>query len=325
MVRPTLRFRSAGRPGGPCDSGGAMAASGNRKAILAALIANSGIAVAKFLGFLVTQSSAMLAEAVHSVADMSNQGLLLLGGRQSRREPTATHPFGYGRERYFWSFVVAVVLFSVGSAFAVYKGIEKVRHPHEIRSVGLALAILGTGIVLEAWSFRIAIVAASPERRGLSWRKFILQTRNPELPVILLEDAGALFGLIIAAASVGLSAATDQPRWDGVGTILIGLLLGVIAAVLAREMKSLLIGESADDGDRKAILAAIGETPGVSSVVHLRTQHLGPDEILVGARVAFDPGLDVAAVAAVVDEVEERVRAVVPAAHPIYVEPANPA
>ena len=302
-----------------------MAASGNRKAILAALIANSGIAVAKFLGFLVTQSSAMLAEAVHSVADMSNQGLLLLGGRQSRREPTATHPFGYGRERYFWSFVVAVVLFSVGSAFAVYKGIEKVRHPHEIRSVGLALAILGTGIVLEAWSFRIAIVAASPERRGLSWRKFILQTRNPELPVILLEDAGALFGLIIAAASVGLSAATDQPRWDGVGTILIGLLLGVIAAVLAREMKSLLIGESADDGDRKAILAAIGETPGVSSVVHLRTQHLGPDEILVGARVAFDPGLDVAAVAAAVDEVEERVRAVVPAAHPIYVEPANPA
>ena len=302
-----------------------MAASGNRKAILAALIANSGIAVAKFLGFLVTQSSAMLAEAVHSVADVSNQGLLLLGGRQSRREPTATHPFGYGRERYFWSFVVAVVLFSVGSAFAVYEGIEKVRHPHEIRSVGWALAILGTGIVLEAWSFRIAIVAASPERRGLSWRKFILQTRNPELPVILLEDAGALFGLIIAAASVGLSAATDQPRWDGVGTILIGLLLGVIAAVLAREMKSLLIGESADDGDRKAILAAIGETPGVSSVVHLRTQHLGPDEILVGARVAFDPGLDVAAVAAVVDEVEERVRAVVPAAHPIYVEPANPA
>ena len=302
-----------------------MAASGSRKAILAALTANAGIAVAKFLGFLATQSSAMLAEAVHSVADMSNQGLLLLGGRQSRREPTATHPFGYGRERYFWSFVVAVVLFSVGSAFAVYKGIEKVRHPHEIRSVGLALAILGTGIVLEAWSFRIAIVAASPERRGLSWRKFILQTRNPELPVILLEDAGALFGLIIAAASVGLSAATDQPRWDGVGTILIGLLLGVIAAVLAREMKSLLIGESADDGDRKAILAAIGETPGVSSVVHLRTQHLGPDEILVGARVAFDPGLDVAAVAAVVDEVEERVRAVVPAAHPIYVEPANPA
>ena len=302
-----------------------MAASGNRKAILAALIANSGIAVAKFLGFLVTQSSAMLAEAVHSVADVSNQGLLLLGGRRSRREPTATHPFGYGRERYFWSFVVSVVLFSLGSAFAVYEGIEKVRHPHEIHSVGLALAILGTGIVLESWSFRTAIVAASPERRGLSWRKFILQTRNPELPVILLEDAGALFGLIIAAASVGLSAATDQPRWDGVGTILIGLLLGVIATVLAREMKSLLIGESADDGDRKAILAAIGETPGVSSVVHLRTQHLGPDEILVGARVAFDPGLDVAAVAATVDDVEERVRAVVPAAHPIYVEPANPA
>ena len=302
-----------------------MAATGSRKAILAALIANSGIAVAKFLGFLITRSSAMLAEAVHSVADVSNQGLLLFGGRRSRRQPTATHPFGYGRERYFWSFVVAVVLFSLGSAFAVYEGIEKVRHPHEIHSVSLALAILGTGIVLEAWSFRTAVVAASPERRGLSWRKFILQTRNPELPVILLEDAGALFGLVIAAVAVSLSAVTGQPRWDGVGTILIGLLLGVIATVLAREMKSLLIGESADDGDRKAILAAIGGTPGISSVVHLRTQHLGPDEILVGARVAFDTNLDVAAVAAVVDEAEERVRAVVPAAHPIYLEPAKPA
>ena len=299
-----------------------MAATGSRKAILAALIANSGIAVAKFLGFLITRSSAMLAEAVHSVADVSNQGLLLFGGRRSRRQPTATHPFGYGRERYFWSFVVAVVLFSLGSAFAVYEGIEKVRHPHEIHSVSLALAILGTGIVLEAWSFRTAVVAASPERRGLSWRKFILQTRNPELPVILLEDAGALFGLVIAAVAVSLSAVTGQPRWDGVGTILIGLLLGVIATVLAREMKSLLIGESADDGDRKAILAAIGGTPGISSVVHLRTQHLGPDEILVGARVAFDTNLDVAAVAAVVNEAEERVRAVVPAAHPIYLEPA---
>ena len=302
-----------------------MAATGSRKAILAALIANSGIAVAKFLGFLVTRSSAMLAEAVHSVADVSNQGLLLFGGRRSRRQPTATHPFGYGRERYFWSFVVAVVLFSLGSAFAVYEGIEKVRHPHEIHSVSLALAILGTGIVLEAWSFRTAIVAALPERRGLSWRKFILQTRNPELPVILLEDAGALFGLVIAAVAVSLSAVTGQPRWDGVGTILIGLLLGVIATVLAREMKSLLIGESADDGDRKAILAAIGGTPGISSVVQLRTQHLGPDEILVGARVAFDTNLDVAAVAAVVNEAEERVRAVVPAAHPIYLEPAKPA
>ncbi len=302
-----------------------MAATGSRKAILAALIANSGIAVAKFLGFLVTRSSAMLAEAVHSVADVSNQGLLLFGGRRSRRQPTATHPFGYGRERYFWSFVVAVVLFSLGSAFAVYEGIEKVRHPHEIHSVSLALAILGTGIVLEAWSFRTAVVAALPERRGLSWRKFILQTRNPELPVILLEDAGALFGLVIAAVAVSLSAVTGQPRWDGVGTILIGLLLGVIATVLAREMKSLLIGESADDGDRKAILAAIGGTPGISSVVHLRTQHLGPDEILVGARVALDTNLDVAAVAAVVNEAEERVRAVVPAAHPIYLEPAKPA
>ena len=235
-----------------------MSASGGTRAVLAALVANAGIAVAKFVGFALTRSSAMLAEAIHSVADMSNQALLLLGGRRSRRAPTETHPFGHGRERYFWSFVVALVLFAVGAAFAIHEGIDKVRHPHEMDAPALAVAILMAGIVLETWSLRTAVVEASPLRRGRTWWAFVVRSWNPELPVVLLEDVGALLGLVIALAAVGLSSITGEPRWDGVGTIAIGLLLAVIAVVLAREMQSLLIGESADDDDRSAITAAIG-------------------------------------------------------------------
>ena len=232
---------------------------------------------------------------------------------------------GARRERYFWSFVVALVLFSVGAAFAVFEGIRKVRQPHHLEEIGWGVAILVFAILLETWSFRTAVVAARPERGNLTWRQFVLRTRNPELAVILLEDAGALLGLIIALSAIGLSSVTNDPRWDGVGTILIGLLLGAIATVLAREMKSLLLGESAGETDRSAIVEAITSTPGVASLVHLRTQHLGPDEILVGARVAFDLSLDAAGVAAVVDVVEEHVKRAVPSAGPIYVEPAEPA
>jgi len=301
-----------------------MSASGGTRAVLAALVANAGIAVAKFVGFALTRSSAMLAEAIHSVADMSNQALLLLGGRRSRRAPTETHQFGHGRERYFWSFVVALVLFTVGAAFAIHEGIDKVRHPHEMDAPALAVVILMAGIVLETWSLRTAVVEASPLKGGRTWWTFVVRSRNPELPVVLLEDVGALLGLVIALAAVGLSSITGEPRWDGVGTIAIGLLLGVIAVVLAREMQSLLIGESADDDDRSAITAAIGAAPGVVSLIHLRTQHLGPDEILVGAQVSFDPTLDSAGVAAAVDAVERLVRDAVPTAHPIYVEAALP-
>jgi cation diffusion facilitator family transporter len=301
-----------------------MSASGGTRAVVAALVANAGIAVAKFAGFALTRSSAMLAEAVHSVADMSNQALLLLGGRRSRRAPTEAHPFGHGRERYFWSFVVALVLFAVGAAFAVYEGIDKVRHPHEVDAVGVAVAILAAGIVLEAWSLRTAVVEASPMKGERTWRDFVVRSRNPELPVVLLEDVGALLGLVIALAAIGLSATTGEPRWDGAGTIAIGLLLGVIAIVLAREMQSLLIGESADADDQAAIRVAVESAPGVVALVHLRTQHLGPDEILVGARVAFESTLNAAGVATAIDDVERLVREAVPTAHPIYVEAATP-
>ena len=290
--------------------------------MVAALLANTGIAVAKFVGFAVTRSSSMLAESVHSVADAANQLLLLLGARRARRPPTDDHPFGHGRERYFWSFIVALVLFSMGAAFAVYHGIEKLRHPHMVENVGWAVGILVFGLVLQSFSMRTAILEANRVRGSASWRRFVLRSKQPELPVVLLEDAGALIGLVVALGAVITVHLTGEPRWDAVGTLTIGVLLGTIALFLAREMHSLLLGEAADVDDRTRITEAIENSPAVEQLVSLRTQHLGPDEILVGARVVFRAGLDTAGVAAAIDVVEARVHAAVPAAGPIFVEPA---
>ena len=222
-----------------------MSSEGSTRAIIAALIANAGIAVAKFVGFLITGSSSMLAESVHSVADTSNQGLLLLGQRQSRREADPLHQFGYGRSRYFYSFVVAMVLFTLGSVFALYEGYHKISHPAELTSPIVAIAILVVAICLEGYSFRTAVKESRPLKGSGSWWRFIRNSRNPELPVVLLEDTGALVGLLFALAGVGLTMLTGEPVWDGVGTIAIGVLLGVIAVVLMIEMHSLLIGEGA--------------------------------------------------------------------------------
>ena len=229
-----------------------MAAGGEHgnKAVVAALMGNTGIAVAKFIGFGITRSSAMLAEAVHSTADAGNQALLLLGGHQAKKEADEEHQFGYGRERYFWSFVVALILFALGSAFAVYEGIKKIREPHPIESFGIALAILALALCLESWSFRTAIKESIPLKGRLSWWQFIRRSRAPELPVVLLEDFGAQTGLIIAFVAILISRIFDAPIWDGIGTLCIGLLLGVIAIILMIEMRSLLIGEGAHADDR---------------------------------------------------------------------------
>ncbi len=300
-----------------------MAAGGEHgnKAVMAALIGNSGIAIAKFIGFTVTQSSAMLAEAIHSTADAGNQALLLLGGRQAKKDADEEHQFGYGRERYFWSFVVALILFALGSAFAVFEGIEKIRHPHELDNVGVALGILGFAICLEGWSFRTAVKEANPLKGELSWWQFIRRSRTPELPVVLLEDLGAMTGLVIAFSAILISKVTDDPIWDGIGTLTIGLLLGVIAVILVIEMRSLLIGEGAQPRDMAMILAAIAETEDVDHLIHIKTQHLGPDELLVGAKVAFDPSLTVADLSSAIDRVEAAIRVKVPYARPIYIEP----
>ena len=294
---------------------------GGTKAILAAFVANLGIAIAKLVGFFFTASSAMLAESVHSVADTGNQALLLLGGRRAQREATREHPFGYGRERYFWAFVVSVVLFTLGSVFALYEGISKLRNPHEIESPLWAIGILSVAILLEGFSFRTAIVAANPLRQGASWWSYIRNSKAPELPVVLLEDLGALLGLVIALAAVGLTLVTDNARWDGGGTVAIGVLLGIIAAVLAIEMRSLLIGESASTSDRDAIVQAIEGAPHVERLIHIKTQHLGPEELLVAAKVAFPPDLTVRELATAIDELEIRIRDRVPYARAIYIEP----
>ena len=294
---------------------------GGTKAVVAALLANSGIAVAKFIGFAITGSTSMLAEAVHSVADAGNQALLLVGGWSGRRAATAQHPFGYGRDRFFWAFFVAVVLFTLGGVFAIYKGLGKLDHPDELTSPAVAVVILSVGIVFEILSFRTAIVEANKIRGGHSWYGFVRHTKSAELAVVLLEDAGALFGLILALAGIFITLATDNPAWDGYASISIGILLGVIAVTLGFEMRSLLIGESASAGDIEAINAAIAATPAVGQVVHMRTQHLGPDELLVAAKVTVPPEIGMSALATAIDECEARIRAAVPAARVIYIEP----
>lgn len=290
-------------------------------AILAALLANLGIAAAKFVGFLVTGSSSLLAESIHSVADASNQGLLFLGGRRARRPPTELHPFGYGRSRYFWSFVVAVVLFSLGGLFSMYEGYHKIADPHEITSPAVAFAIFGVAIVFEFFALRTAMRHAQPHRGGRSWWEYIRTSRSPELPVLLLEDSGALIGLIFATAGVGLATITGNPIYDGIGTLAIGVLLVAIAAVLAVEMKSLLIGEAASPEVIRQIESELTQSPHVERIIHMVTQHLGPEELLVGVKLEFAASLSIAELAAAIDECEARVRAAVPIASRIYLEP----
>ncbi len=298
-----------------------MSTGGSTRAIIAALIANLGIAIAKFAGFLFTGSSSMLAESIHSVADTGNQVLLLIGGRRAARVATRQHPFGFGRERFFWAFVVSIVLFTLGSAFALFEGIEKLIHPHELESAGWAIAILLVAMALEGWSFRTAVRESRPFKRDASWFRFIRRSKQPELPVVLLEDSGALVGLVIALFAITMSVLTGNGRWDGAGTTAIGLLLGVIAIVLAVEMKSLLIGESASEEDEAAIAAAIVAADSVVVLIDLRTEHIGPESILVAAKVQFDQDLTMRQLADVVDAVEADIRAAVPDVSRIFLEP----
>jgi cation diffusion facilitator family transporter len=300
--------------------GGAESGHGTR-AVIAALLANLAVAVAKFVGFTFTGSSSMLAEAVHSVADCGNQGLLLLGGRRAKKAADEEHPFGYGRERYFWGFVVALVLFSLGSLFALYEGVHKVRHPEPIDSPAWALGILGFAMLAEAFSFRTAMKEARKLRGSASLWQFIRRAKTPELPVVILEDAGAMCGLVFAMAGVSLAVITEDGRWDGYGSLCIGVLLGIIALILVIEMKSLLIGESASRKEIEAMRAAIEIEPEVIRIIHFRAEHIGPEELLVGIKLEFLHELTVVEVSATIDRVERNIRAGVPTARIIYIEP----
>ncbi|WP_018653452.1 cation diffusion facilitator family transporter [Actinomadura flavalba] len=299
-----------------------MSAEAGTKAIVAALAANLGIAVSKFVAWVFTGSSSMLAESIHSVADSGNQALLLLGRKRSQRVRTPQHPFGYGRERYFYAFVVAVVLFTVGALFSLYEGIHKIQDPHAVKSPAWAFAVLSIAIVLEIFSFRTAIVESNQVRGDRSWWQFIRRSKAPELPVVLLEDLGALVGLILALGGVTLAVLTGNGVWDGVGTVAIGVLLGLIAVILAIETKSLLIGEGADPEQETKIVAALESTEDVERVIHIRTQFIGPEEMLVAAKIAVDHDDTAEQVARAIDRAEANVRAEFPEARMIYLEPA---
>lgn len=298
-----------------------MSASGGTKAIVAALAANLAIAVAKFVAFLFSGSSSMLAESVHSLADSGNQGLLLLGGKKAKREATPQHPFGYGRERYIYAFLVSIVLFSVGGMFAVYEGYEKIKHPHPIEDWYWPIGVLVFAIIAETFSFRTAIKESNAIRGGQSWKEFVRRAKAPELPVVLLEDLGALVGLFLALGGVGIALLTGDGVWDGIGTLCIGVLLIAIAIVLAAETKSLLLGESAGVEDVKRIEDAVVDGESVTRLIHMRTLHLGPEELLVAAKIAVRHDESATGVAHAINAAEERIRAAVPIARVIYLEP----
>jgi cation diffusion facilitator family transporter len=306
-----------------------VSTEGGTKAVLAALLANSGIAVTKFIAWLLTGASSMLAESIHSVADAGNQGLLLLGGKRSQRPATADHQFGFGRERYIYAFIVAIVLFSVGGLFALYEAFHKYEEVHageenqllESSYWWVPIVVLVAAIVMESFSFRTAIVESNRSRGTASWSTFIRRAKSPELPVILLEDFAALVGLILALMGVSLTLVTENGYWDVAGTAAIGLLLVVVAIVLAIETKSLLLGESASLDHQAKIEEGMLASDDVLDIISLRTLHVGPEEILVACKISVRPTDVVNEITDAINAAEERIRATVPEARYIFIEP----
>ena len=298
-----------------------MSASGGNRAIIAALLANLGIAITKFIAWIFSGSSSMLAEGVHSLADTGNQLLLLRGGAVSKRAATAEHPFGFGRERYVYAFVVSIILFTVGGMFSLYEGYEKLVEPHELENWWLPILVLAVAIVLEGFSLRTAIKESNHTRGSQTWLQFIRHAKAPELPVVLLEDTAALTGLVLALFGVGLTVITDNSAFDAIGTLLIGVLLILVAIILGIETKSLLVGEGASAQDVEKIRTAINAEPEVESLIHMKTLYLGPDELLVAAKIAFAGKTRLGDVALAINTVEAGIRSAVPAARVIYLEP----
>ena len=288
---------------------------------MAALGANLGIATTKFIAAGVSGSASMLAEAIHSLADSGNQVLLIVGGKKSRKEATESHPFGYGRQRYIYAFMVSIVLFSIGGLFSVYEGVQKLSEPHELENAWLPLTVLGVSILLESFSLKTALGEAKKERGENSLIQYIRHAKAPELPVVVLEDIAALAGLVLAFGGVGLTVITHNPIFDAIGTIAIGGLLVLVAIALGLETSSLLIGEGATAADAAAISEALATAPGVQSIIHMKTLYLGPDELMLGAKVAVDGSASAAEIATVIDAAEILVRTAVPAVRVIYLEP----
>lgn len=298
-----------------------MSTEGSTKAIFAALAANTGIAITKFIAAGISGSASMFAEAIHSVADTGNQGLLLLGGKRAKRKATPTHPFGYGRSRYIYAFMVSIVLFSVGGMFSILEGIEKLSHPHELEQAWIPLTVLGIAIALESFSLRTALKAAKEERGRTSLFNFVRHAKSPELPVVILEDIAALLGLVFAFVGVGLTVLTHDVIWDAIGTLAIGALLVLVAIVLGIETSSLLVGEGATEKDNSKIASALRGSKGVEDIIHMKTLYLGPDELMVAAKIAVRETDSAREVSNIIDVAEEEIRKAVPTARVIYLEP----
>ena len=298
-----------------------MSTEGSMRAIIAALIANIGIATTKFVAAAISGSASMFAEGIHSVADSGNQLLLIVGGKRARREATSSHPFGYGRSRYIYAFMVSIVLFSVGGMFSILEGIQKLQEPHELTNAWLPLTVLGISIVLESLSLRTALREAKHVRGKASLPQFIRHAKSPELPVVMLEDMAALAGLVLAFGGVGLTVLTHDGMWDALGTLAIGGLLILVAIILGIETSSLLVGEGASADDTARIREALGSSRGVKSVIHMKTLYLGPEELMLAAKIEVAADSTGKAIAEIIDEAEVNVRKVVPVTRVIYLEP----
>lgn len=298
-----------------------MAHEGSTKAIIAALIANLGIAITKFIAYLISGAASMLAESVHSLADTTNQFLLIIGGKQAKKAASAEHPFGYGRSRYVYAFIVSVVLFTVGGVFSIYEGLDKLQHPHEIENIWIPIVVLIIGLILEGYSLRTAMKESMPFKGNRTWLQFVRRAKSPELPVVLLEDTAAELGLLFALMGVGLSAITGNPMWDAIATLAIGGLLVVVAIILGFEMASLLIGEGASQVEVYKIRKALESSEYVTKVIHMKTLYLGPDELLVAVKIGIKSSITGEDVARAIDNAEAAIRKEVEIARVIYIEP----
>ncbi|PID97571.1 MAG: cation transporter [Actinomycetales bacterium] len=306
-----------------------MSTEGGTKAVLAAAAANGTIALAKFGAWLLTGASSLLAEAIHSIADTGNQALLLIGGKRSKKTADEDHPFGYGKERYLSAFLVSIILFSVGGMFALYEAYHKYHevasgHPDELLTSQwwwVPIAVLVLAIVAESFSLRTAVIETNAVRGKKTLWRFVRASKSPELPVILLEDIAALTGLVFALAGVGLTLVTGNAIFDVIGTAAIGFLLVIVAIILAVETKSLLIGEAASPEAVKRIKEAITKTAGVEQIIHVRTMHLGPESMLLAAKIAVNRSSSAAEIIDIINAAEVNIRAVEPSATALYLEP----
>jgi len=293
----------------------------SRLTLFAALAANLGIAAAKFVAAAISGSSAMLTEGFHSVVDSLNQLLLLYGQNRSLRPADAKHPLGYARELYFWSFVVAILIFATGAGLSIYEGVRHIRQPEPIRSPLINYVVLTISVLLEGASWMIAIRQFGAARGELGWWEAIRRSKDPPSFIVLFEDSAAMFGLLVAAVGITLSLSTGDPRWDGVASVIIGCALAGVALALARESKGLLIGEAADPALEAAVLAAIDRRPEVTGVNEITTLHIGPRNIFVGLSVDFENRVPVGRIEEMIAEAEGELRARWPSIRAIYIKP----